>query len=478
MKKLLVFMCALLVISLIGCSADTGVEEPLEVSPQQLPVTLVQEGSDAAWLGQEPETDVAEEPPVIQSSLPLDLAAVYFAMMAEILDEDDGALWGVNLNGLPFMFVDPLTRDVAANSPGSREAFTRQGEVYVGSLNHTQTIGTTAVRFGFEWWGMMTWDFLESAYDDDEIVRVMIHELFHAWQNELFEPPQPASGNIFEEDLDTNIHIRLEMNALLRALGGGSEEERRQSTLDALSIREERRQRHLGMTGNDIMTTIHEGTATYTDLMLGFSSTAARLAWIEDFKDAQTRGGIRRLSTYLIGAMYGFLLDEIGVNWKQGLRYETDLGVLLQDALGVTSLTPIDEIDLRVYGYAKITAIATEWHGDLERMARSAESAFFEQPTLGIEIMGGFSGEYDLITAQILGETKVALYGDIVFSGVFGQLTIHDGPMLITGYRIPVPGIVVEENRAFGHNWELELNEGFELHYTGNGYRIIRNATN
>jgi len=475
MKKLLtIVFIALLIALLVGCRADVAsIEDPQAADPP-----LIAEDVAAAENDQAQGPDVAEEPAEIQSSLPLDLAAMYFSMMEAILDKDDGALWGVNLNG-PFMFVDSLTRNAAANRPDRRGVFTRQGDIYVGTLHSQQFIGVTATRFSFEMWGMMTWDFLEQCEDDKEVVRIMIHELFHAWQDELFGEFPQVSRDAFVEDLETNIFIRLELNALLRALVGNTEEERLRATLDALSIREERRQRGLGMTAHDIAVTISEGTAQYTDLMLGFSDIAARLAIIEDFIDDHTRSGIRSLSTYLFGAMYGFLLDEVGASWRVGLCYGTDLGLLLQDALGVTEFKPFGEIDLELYGLSEATAIATAWHEDLDRMARSTRAAFSAQPTLSAgllrELMGGLSGDYDHITVHGLGEEfGSVLYGNIVLAGAFGQLTVHGGPMLLNGYRIPVPGIVIEESRAFGHNWELELNEGFGIsEVAGGNFRVV-----
>ena len=481
MKKLLALaFIALLIAVLVGCRADVAVVDDLPTADPPPLAGYDTQGDDvAAGDDHVPWHDVVDEPPEIQSSLPLDLAAMYFSMMEAILDEDDGALWGVNLNG-PFMFVDQLTRDAAANRPDRRGVFTRQGDIYVGTLHPQQFIGVTATRFSFEMWGMMIWDYVEWCDDDDMVVRGMIHELFHAWQNELFGGFPVVSGNVFEEDLETNIHIRLELNALLRALSGSTEEERRQATFDALSIREERRQWGLGMTGNDIATTIHEGSAQYTDLMLGFGDMAARLSIIEDFIDRQTRYGIRHSSKYLFGAMYGFLLDEIGASWREGLCYFTDLGLLLQDAMGITELKPFEEIDLELYGLSEATAIAAAWHEDLDGMIRSTRAAFLAQPTLSmgseVELMGGYSGEFDFITVPGLGEEfRFVMYGNIVLTSAFGQLTVHDGPMLQIGSKIPVPGIVIEEGRAFGHNWELELNEGFGIsEITGGNFRVVR----
>ena len=123
MIKLLAFVFAVLIAVLVGCRADVAIVEDLPTADPPPLAGYVTQGDDAA-AGDDhvPGPDVVDEHPEIQSSLPLDLAAMYFSMMEAILGEDDGALWGVNLNG-PFMFVDHVTRDAAANRPDRRGVF-------------------------------------------------------------------------------------------------------------------------------------------------------------------------------------------------------------------------------------------------------------------------------------------------------------------------------------------------------------------
>lgn len=61
------------------------------------------------------------------------LAEKYFSELKEILDIDNGNLWGINLYG-PIMFVDPETREVIANKQPKDSSFTKKGNVYYGVL--------------------------------------------------------------------------------------------------------------------------------------------------------------------------------------------------------------------------------------------------------------------------------------------------------------------------------------------------------
>ena len=56
---------------------------------------------------------------------------------------------------------------------------------------------------------------------------------------------------------------------------------------------------------------------------------------------------------YLAGTLYGMLLDDFDVDWRPYVERDTDLGLMLQEALGIPEMIPFDEIDLERYGYSE-----------------------------------------------------------------------------------------------------------------------------
>jgi hypothetical protein len=60
-----------------------------------------------------------------------------------------------------------------------------------------------------------------------------------------------------------------------------------------------------------------------------------------------------------------------------------------------------------------------------------------------------------------------------MFFGAFGRLTIFDGFLRVNFFNnsnlLPISAIEIDGNRAFGYNWELELNDGFEISEQPNG---------
>ena len=219
------------------------------------------------------------------SSICIDTISYLFGRLDAILDADaDGGYhWGVSLSG-PVVIADAITRYAVANMPDVEgEILTKQGNYYVGRLPEGTLIGNTASFFGDRRWGMVTWGLVESNADNlDFVVDILLHELFHAMQPDIFEgvrisyAPNPPHMR----EVDSRISIGLEINALLHALRNTGDE-RLSAVHDALSIRAERRRL------NDVDAALFEnafeiveGTATYTQVVLRRDIPDGRIALI------------------------------------------------------------------------------------------------------------------------------------------------------------------------------------------------------
>lgn len=58
---------------------------------------------------------------------------------------------------------------------------------------------------------------------------------------------------------------------------------------------------------------------------------------------------------YYGGALYAMLLDDFGIEFRHTATRNTDMGLLLMEALDI-ELVSLDEIDLEKYGYSAISA--------------------------------------------------------------------------------------------------------------------------
>jgi len=426
---------------------------------------------------QMPPSERPQPPNDDWSEFSVENAEWLLSRLDEVLKRDNGTLWGVNLRA-PFMIVNAFTRDVVANMPDNNGNLEKQGDVYTGTLHETALIGTTATKVYDRWWGMMTWGFIDDFSDDlDYVVQVMVHELFHAWQFELFEGERRLQNNAHMDELDARISVRMEVNALMKALEATGFD-RLAAIKDALSIRAERRRNFDSAALEENLFEISEGTAVYTDLMLTININELRniITYMELFIEKQIHGQSMRTFGYTTGALYGFLLDELGADWKQGLRFDSDLGVLLQEAAGISELTPFENLDLELYGYSEITAFETEWLDYYERLLREANEIFNE--TLLRITSDGEIRDWNPDYAQVLHlqGREVAFYGRFSFKGDFGRLIVNDGFLLLgrttSYYEISARNIETEGNRLVGLGWVIELNDDYELREAGDFYYI------
>ena len=447
-----------------------------------------------------------------QNSSPicLDTASYLFERLEAILDADDGNLWGVNLHG-PVVIADAITRYAIANMPDvDGKIFTRQGNFYVGKIPEEALIGNTASFFGGRRWGMVTWGLIE-ADNEMDIVYVMLHELFHAQQPVIFGDDIPSQGiQAHIRELDNRISIRLERNALFVALHATGEE-RMSAVHDALSIRAERRRlntyssflaENFGFESDaahdEIRFELVEGTALYTEIVLGRNNLEDRLALLEKFIDMNGDDTVIQYG-YHTGALYGLLLDEFSINWREGINWHTDLAVILKKGINFETIIPFNEINLERYGYSEIRIFEEAFVAEVERLTNEAREAL-SGSLLFIDALGEFgqgadedvtvlfvqglgvknSDEFDYDNDEVFllvdgrNYERTVFYGDFSYSAEFGEVEFTSGFLMLWRamwrHGIPADNIEVDGNRIIGSNWVLTLNEGFEMREVDGGH--------
>jgi len=264
--------------------------------------------------------------------------------------------------------------------------------------------------------------------------------------------------------LNARISVRLEINALLAALHSTGDD-RLAAIHDALAIRTARRRintSNAALQENAIE--IGEGTAVYTaEIRLPLDSMTDIVAYFEQYMETQIKGQAMRMFGYLTGAMYGVLLDELDVDWKQDLQWNTDLGALLQNATGFTTLAQVGTPDLERYGYTEVVAFETAWVENYERLILEAQE-LLSGPTLRIDRGGDFIYEDGSLLVLYLPRNEVAYYGSFTFVGSFGYLVVSDGFIRLgPHYLIPAQDIAIHENHVIGPDWEIWLYDDYEI---------------
>jgi len=403
-------------------------------------------------------------------SIPVDLAAQFFAELEALHTNDDSYLWGLDLR-VPFIFVDPETRDIVANRPDDRGILTKRGGAYVGTLPTGLVPAYSFPSFGDELWAMLPWDYV-NLDNKTYRLRTMSHMAFHVTQAKLFGNKMEWNNEHMNET-EARISILLEISALITALTSTGDE-RLTAIRDALFIRAARRQLfESGIDENRLE--VWEGLADYTEYRLNLKDTTELIAELELAAHNLMYGDLLEPTFgYLSGALYGLLLSETGIPWKYRVGFSTDLGALLKELIGIIELTPFDELDLHIYGYAEILdyeAARLERH---EKIMQEIVYAFTNRPTLYIP--RAESRAYVAQKMFALPEWGDVFSGRMETHGAFGRLILHDGDFINLyeeGALILACGIKIERDKVFGDNWELELNSGFEIRYTDGNYKVV-----
>jgi hypothetical protein len=222
------------------------------------------------------------------------------------------------------------------------------------------------------------------------------------------------------DGVDARISVRLEINALLYALRAEGEK-RLAPVHDILSIRAERH-RHIteANRNGEASVEIAEGTAVYTQVMMGWASLEDRLAFIEKYKNMGIVNSMRMFG-YHTGALYGLLLDELGISWRYDLDWDSDLSAILKEAIGFTQIIPFYEINLEHYGYSEIRLAEEAWVTEYENLIKKAHDALYG-PLLLLCTQGDFHF-FDDMGLMTLYVQDLEMYSHEVFD--YGQEDVH-----------------------------------------------------
>jgi len=399
------------------------------------------------------EERIAVEPPAPAVRVPFcaELAAEYIVEIEALWAQDNGDLWGVNLH-VPFIIADNVTRQAVANMPDV------DGN-YITYLPDIAFFGA-GNNFGGRTWFVATWDYYAfNTENRAERLRRSAHAGFHGLQRSIF-----SGIGLRTDEARSQAHrlsTFLEMYALLAALESDGETQL-SAIRDALSIRAAR---HYTLdtfaVHNTLSQEILEGTAQYTEYVLVLEMDEILADIRQNLNSSIGKSYAWGAHGYYTGAMYALLLDKFEVDWKTNLSFSSDLGALLKNALNITSLPHINDIDLTLYSYENIVAAEAIWFERYDRIVQNSTAIFASaHPVLSIP----FTVELPFAELdQVFLGTRLVLYGSFTATGLFGELTITEGYLLFQDNWICAAALQIDGNRITGSYWELILNDGFEV---------------
>jgi hypothetical protein len=392
------------------------------------------------------------------------IAADYFNEIKEICEKDNGRLWGKSLYG-PILFIEKSTRNIIANQPDNDGLLKKKYNLYSGKFPLEKNIANSTVEFGGIQWTMVIWPLPEDRRERNLLI---IHESFHRIQDELGLNPYGYDNSHLEKK-DARIFMQLEWLALEKAIDS-KDDELKIAIHDALVFRKYRQSLYPAYKESETKFEIHEGMAEYTGITLAFSNNKKLIKKL-DKKTAEIKNSTSYFRTfaYCSGPLYGYLLDLSGMNWRQNLSKESDLGELLAKAYSIDRIEKMDSNTVVIYGkkysYEKIEKKETERELAVQKIVTEYKNKFTRGPILKINLIKmniGFDPS-NLLSLDTLG----TVYRSLRLTDEWGILIVHDGGALLSkGWDyllIPAQDMKQVDAKVMGDGWELFLKENWNL---------------
>jgi hypothetical protein len=383
-------------------------------------------------------------------------------------------LWGNDLFG-PILIVNPYSRQVYANYPDLEGVLKQENEIFTGTLPNGVLVGNTAIDWNGRRWAMILLPFISKDLYDR--LNLFSHELFHLSQPALgFDlkkmlsqlPPEFDLQNIGNDHLekkDGRIYLRLELEALQKAINSKKAGEANEHIKNALIFRKYRYMIFPYARISENFVELNEGLANYTGLSMCGKNSLEIVTKLEksllEFKQYPT---FTNTFAYMTIPFYGFILSKKEKYWNKKIESNTNLTDFFINSFNISLPDSVAK---------DISTISKEYNGERiiqeesirEQAIRDRvamyKGKFIESPHLEIPLESKrFS--YDTRNTTSLDEYGT-VYQIMTVSGSWGLLTVTGGALVAKErdrVTVSIPTSFNNETVA-GDGWTLKLNKGF-----------------
>ncbi len=393
----------------------------------------------------------------------IELAKAYFEEFREIVQKDDGKLWGTTLN-MRLMFVDPASRILVANSQNHDNTFTESDGVFLAVLKPEYGIANTSMKMYGEMWTMVSWDFLPGN-NACERKWIMAHESFHGIQKEI-GLPAINTDNRHLETMEGRIYLQLEFRALQMALLQ-DDDSTYSGLIDALLFRNYRYRLFDDALINEGRFEKHEGMAEYTGAMLsGYSLDTLKYVLAKRLKDAEGERSYQWYFAYKTGPVYAYLADEAGLEWQEKLKEEDNIALLIQKELKIDMPDNLSyAIEERINAYDGLNLIREEkaLFAQKQEILKSYNTMFFEDTALQIPLAGQMNISFDPMNSYELCDLGTVYVNNTYVSASWGVLEA-EGPVFLEKnwqYVILSKPVTVSDTLIKGVDWSVRLQDNW-----------------
>jgi len=372
--------------------------------------------------------------------------------------------------------IDPQSRKLFANEPDMADFLILDGNIYTGFLPENVNFANTAIDWNGKRWAMIMLPFPDNEF---ERINLLAHELFHRAQPSLGFVINNSENNHLD-DKNGRIYMRLELEALKKAIQAASEKEIQQHLTNALTFRKYRNLLYPGTDETENLLELNEGIAEFTGLIISArDKKQATEYFVNGINIFFTNSTFVRSFAYYTTPAYGYLLYNKNKNWNKDISSTTDLTDYFIKAFNINLPTDLEKAtEIISDNYNAKTIIQEEIVREEENIKIITEykRKFIELPhfELPFEQMSISFNPSNLIPL----EDKGTVYPNIRVTDIWGILTVENGALLSPNWdKVTITSpLKTKDKKITGDGWTLELTDGYivEKDEITNNYKLIK----
>jgi hypothetical protein len=402
-----------------------------------------------------------------------DSIPVFFSEIKEAT-KNNYKLWNKDLYGA-LLLVDPQTRKIFANEADTAGILKPDGNLYSGILPDNVNIANTSVEWNGKKWAMVM---LPLPGNKQDRANLLAHELFHKTQPALGFALYNSENNHLDQK-EGRVYLRLELEALKKAVQSSSRKELQQHLTNALTFRKYRRALYPGSDTTENLLELNEGIAEFTGAAIARDTPGAAEHFVSTINAFFSDPTFVRSFAYHTIPVYGYLLYRTNKNWNKEVTVRTDLTTYFIRAFHITLPTDLKGTAASIsqsYNGKIIIQEETEREEKTKKLIAEYKNKFVEQSHLEIRFEK-MNVSFDPRNIMPI-EDKGTVYPNIRVTDLWGILTVENGALMSPNWdKISVTKPTKTEGRnVAGEGWTLELTDAYLLkkdEASGN-YKLIR----
>lgn len=385
-----------------------------------------------------------------------------FNRVDSLLKIDNGSFWGKNLYG-PVMIVEPKTRLLYSNQNINSNIALNEKSIYIDSLPNNISVANTSIEWQNKRWAQIQLPLPKYKTHQDILI---IHELFHRLQPEIGFDNLLESNNTHLDSFHGRLLLKLELEALEKAILSTSQDDRVTFVKDALLFRNKRyKNKEVKLAENSLE--LNEGLAEYTALALsGLSENQTIEYLIKGKAEFYSNPTFVRSFAYYTIPMYGFILRKDYPNWHRDISEKSILSEYFIETLNLSfdTIQPIQKLkNIDKYSYSEIYDY--ERRREEKRVDRLDElyktfttSTVF---TIHFHNMNISFNPNNVMPLENLG----TYYPTLKINDDWGVLSVNQGAVISASWdkaTVTKP-LIITDTLIQGKGWKLQLDENWVL---------------